>query len=174
MSVLDRIAKLVGVRAAVAVDNVSRAFKGEDSGGDPTGGLGPLAPTVLDRDRAEAIEMQESERQREARNYIGLRNDYCKRRVGAAVLDYDGRAGMHSTPAERLAIRASLDQMPDITRSESDARAERNGVAMPHRSVQAAREASREASAQDGDGDDKWWGEQTEDREPQHFSQRRR
>lgn len=162
--------KLFGLapRVAIAADAVSRAFRGEDDAGDNMGGLGPLAPSTLDQDRAREEAIAEDERVRANRQYLGLRDDYFKRRVGAR--DANGHV---STVAESLVLRSKFDQMPDVTRSESDARLDASGaVPMPHRSVSAARASTLEIAADDGDADD-WFRDPTT-RDPIHASEKRR
>jgi hypothetical protein len=159
-------------KVAIAADSIARAFRGDDAGTDSLGGLGPLAPSIADQDRASEHAMAEDERVRANRQYLGVRNDYFKRRAGARVLDPDGNADELLTPAQHLALRAKFDGMPDLVRSEEDARLDARGVVrMPHRSVHDARQSTLDTAADDGDQDE--WFRDTVTRDPIHAQEKR-
>lgn len=157
----------LGPKIAIAADAVTRALKGDDTTND-LGSLGPLAPSVLDQDRAAEQQIAEDERVRANRKYIGMRDDYFKRRVGAR--DADGHV---ATVAESLALRAKFDGMPDVTRSEQDARLDAAGIVrMPHRSVADAHAETLDVARDDGDAND--WFRDAPTRDPIHAHEKRR
>lgn len=154
-------------KLAIATDAVTRAFRGDD-GGENLGGLGPLTPSTLDQDRAREEAQAEDERVRANRQYLGLRDDYFKRRVGAR--DANGHV---ATVAESLVLRTKFDQMPHVVQSENDARLDAAGIVkMPHRSVAAARAGTLDVAADDGDSND--WFRDEPTRDPIHASEKRR
>jgi hypothetical protein len=170
---MARILRALAPRVAIAVDALKQAVFGDDAGSAPQdNGLGVLAPTIADQDRAQAIIEQETQRGIEARQYLRLRNDYFKNRVGANLMDGDGKPSGTASEAERLLLRTKFDQMPDLVRSEREMRDDTRsgGRLFPQRSIEAAREFDRELGDPDGH---EFWRDPPVKRAPIHATERK-
>jgi hypothetical protein len=149
--------RLLGVRTAVAVDAVSKTFRGERGPleqRDADAGLVGIAP-MLDHGRTESHARMHDERVAQAKQYLRTRDNYFKKRVGARVIDEkSGKPDAAATLAERMVLRAEFDKIPDLVQSEQESREVAAGLRVfPHRSTDDAKAYDRELNPEGPE----WW-----------------